>query len=168
MFEMIPAMGLGKRLAVWWSCAWRQMLVTLPLWLVFIVFLVVWAWTLHDSLNRYVLVRQLGIALVLMIPVLLVICLPIMGFTVRSGFAAHLLPAPSELSIGQAIMVGLATRGWSMLASLPAGLLSVPLRHMGHPVMGGLLNMAIQILVAVYIVLPRQARRLRLLADCPS
>lgn len=32
MFRMLPSMGLSRRLAVWWSCLWRQLLFTLPLW----------------------------------------------------------------------------------------------------------------------------------------
>jgi MFS-type transporter involved in bile tolerance (Atg22 family) len=29
MFRMLPTMGLGRRLTVWWSCLWRQLLFTL-------------------------------------------------------------------------------------------------------------------------------------------
>lgn len=55
MFQLYPPMGFGKRLAVWWSCVWRQMLVAVPVWIVATVAGTIWAFSrMHhgQSLRR--------------------------------------------------------------------------------------------------------------------
>ncbi|CAJ9880441.1 Uncharacterised protein [Burkholderia pseudomallei] len=83
---------------------------------------------------------------------------------VRGGFAAHALTAPERLAFRQALMVGLTTFGWAVLAALPISVATMPLRHAGYPLAGQAIGWVLNVAAGLYIVLPRQARRLRLLA----
>lgn len=61
-------------------------------------------------------------------------------------------------------MVGLTTAGWTALCSIPATVVMRLFQHFGYQRAGNAVVLVIEVLWALYIVLPRQARRLRLLA----
>lgn len=109
IFRMLPTMGLGRRLTVWWSCLWRQLLFTLALWGLGPGLAALWVF-LRDR-GQYPLIESVLIALAVVAPICFVVCLPFIGCTVRRGFIAQRLTAPDRLTFWQAVTVGLATRG---------------------------------------------------------
>ncbi|AOJ70271.1 MULTISPECIES: hypothetical protein [Burkholderia] len=163
MFQMLPSMTLGRRLSVWWSCIWRQTLASVPVWILGVAIVGLTIWQTLPVAGQPPSGKAMALALVIFV-VCFAICLPITGYTVRMGFAAHALPAPGRLSFGQALMIGLTTAGWATLAALPISAVTMPLRHGGHPLAGQAIGLVLNIAAGMYVVLPRQARRLRLQA----
>ena len=166
IFLMVPPMGLGRRLAVWWSCLWRQMMFTLPLWGLGVGLAA--AWLLHQRHGRYPSVASLLMAVIVVVPVCYIACLPLVGYTVRRGFIAQRLTVPDGLSFGQAAMVGLTTTGWTFVTSLPVSVAALPLHGTRYALACRVLEFVIDVAAALYVVLPRQARRLRLLSGKPG
>ncbi|WP_063532979.1 hypothetical protein [Burkholderia sp. MSMB1589WGS] len=163
MFQMLPPMTFGRRLSVWWSCMWRQTLASAPVWIAGVAIVGWWIWRTDPVAGRLPSGNATAIAGVAFI-VGLAVCLPITGYMVRGGFAAHALTAPGRLSLRQALTLGLTTAGWAVLAALPISVATMLLRHAGHPLVGQAIGWMLNVAASMYIVLPRQARRLRLLA----
>ncbi|AOJ11506.1 hypothetical protein [Burkholderia mayonis] len=164
MFQMLPSMTFGRRLSVWWSCMWRQMVANLPVWIAGVAVVGFWAWQTRSVSGHRLpsaLLVEVGIAAVV---VCFLVCVPITGYMVRKGFAVHELSAPDRLTVRQAVLVGLTTVGWSVLVSLPIDALTWPLRRDGHQLLGQAIRLVWYFAGGLYVVLPRQARRLRLLA----
>lgn len=162
MFEMIPPMGFGRRLFVWWSCAWREMLVGVPIWLIVLILSLILMPHLEGTAHLTLL--SVITAILVSVPIAWILCVPLVGYMVHKGFKAQALNAPSKLSFGQALMVGLTTAGWTALCSIPATVVMRLFQHFGYQRAGNAVVLVIEVLWALYIVLPRQARRLRLLA----
>ncbi|SOE66692.1 hypothetical protein SAMN05446635_2907 [Burkholderia sp. OK233] len=162
MFRMLPKMSLGRRLAVWWSCLWRQLLATLPLWGLGLGLAAIWVF--QRDRGQYPSIATVLIALAVVAPICFVVCLPFIGYTVRRGFIAQRLTAPDRLTFWQAVMVGLTTAGWTIVASIPVNLAMSPFSRTSYALPCELLGLVIQAAAALYVVLPRQARRLRLLS----
>ncbi|AOK30745.1 MULTISPECIES: hypothetical protein [Burkholderia] len=167
MFEMLPPMGFVRRLSVWWSCFWRQMAATLPIWLIDIAASVFWMTRMHSAAGHPPLGLTIAFGLLVIVSTLLY--LPISGYMTRKGFAAHALSVPAAQTLKQATMLALTSTGWGLLVSV---LISIavqwPLRYAGHPVLGQALGLALNVIGALYVVLPRQARRLRLQAQAAA
>ncbi|WP_186098834.1 hypothetical protein [Burkholderia gladioli] len=178
MFTMIPEMSFGRRLSLWWSCIWRQTLATLPIWLVaggFVLYSIVraehgeanWLSSLVNSMGALVLVGG-GVLLVVSL-----LCIPIIGYMTRRAFARHQLIVPPDYSFGQAAMLGLTTWGWTIVVSMAVNVLSYLLQAVvgkASVVMavGQLVFLVLNMIGAIYIVLPRQAWRLRRQAGEPE
>ncbi|TOY77471.1 hypothetical protein DIJ62_34205 [Burkholderia pseudomallei] len=163
MFQMLPSMTFGRRLSVWWSCMWRQTLASAPVWILGVAIVGLSISRTHSAAGRPPSGGAAALAVATFF-VCLVVCLPIAGYMVRGGFAAHALTAPERLAFRQALMVGLTTFGWAVLAALPISVATMPLRHAGYPLAGQAIGWVLNVAAGLYIVLPRQARRLRLLA----
>ncbi|ACR30346.1 hypothetical protein [Burkholderia glumae] len=176
MFTMIPELSFGRRTALWWSCFWRTFLATLPVWLAAVT-LVVLALLAgrrgtpnvvsEAAASLYGMIFYGGLLVVLVS----VLCLPIVGYMTRRGFAAHGLTVPASFSFGQAVMLGLTTWGWTIVVSLATNLLSTALKFavaQGADLASAGLTLVLQLLVlalgligTLYVVMPRQAWRLR-------
>lgn len=178
MFTMTPPLSFLKRLAVWWSCFWRVSLATLPIWLgAFAIVLVFYITARHgETLARLGAQGALGVALLVMLvvsTVVVVLSLPIIGYMTRRAFARHDLTVPERYSFGQAVMLGLTTWGWVLLVSLAGNLLAYPFRHatatsVGATLLLQLVVIGVGLLGSMYVVMPRQARRLRIQTGDPA
>ncbi|WLE60838.1 hypothetical protein GIY62_09420 [Burkholderia plantarii] len=176
MFTMIPELSFGRRTALWWSCFWRTFLATLPVWLAAVALVAIaWSAGRHGAPNfvsdaaasMYGMIFYGGMLVVLVS----VLCVPIVGYMTRRGFAAHRLTVPASFSFRQAVMLGLTTWGWTIVVSLVTNLLSTALKFaaaQGTDVASAGLMLLLQVLVLVidligtlYVVVPRQAWRLR-------
>ncbi len=162
MFRMLPSMGLSRRLAVWWSCMWRQLLFTLPLWALGLGLGTIWVF--QRDRGQYPSMASVLIALAVVAPICFVVCLPLIGYTVRRGFIAQRVTAPDSLTFRQAVVVGLTTTGWTIVASIPVNLAMSPFSGTSYALPCELLGLVVEAAAALYVVLPRQARRLRLLS----
>jgi hypothetical protein len=162
MFEMDPEMDFGERLSLWWSCYWRQIVCTaicvVPVFIVFALVLVPWIRLGHHHLSRAGIVEVTALSELLG----LLAAIPANGDGVRRGFIAQDLTAPRRIDFWSATMLGLTTFGWGFLAGLPGMLVTEPIHKIGHPLMGIVISFIVSIPLMMYIVLPRQARRLRL------
>jgi hypothetical protein len=162
MFEMDPEMDFGERLSLWWSCFWRQMLAMAALITVFMVGIFAfgqptkWAALVHQH-DPELFGEAAFVGLIYWLA-----SLPLNGEATRRGFLAQKLTAPPHFDFGRIFMLGLTTFGWGVLASIPVSAVSSPLRILGHPLAFLLANLCLHVLATMYIVLPRQARRLRL------
>ncbi len=166
MFRMLPAMHLERRLAVWWSCLWRQLLFTVPLSVLCLGLAFIWGF-MHSQWVYPSLVSMLE-ALAVVGSIGFLISLPCIGYSVRRGFIVQKLTAPDRPRFWQAAMVGLTTSGWTIFASIPASVAIFWLSSTGNALLGELVGLAVQAVVGIYIVLPRQARRLRLQSGANS
>jgi len=163
MFRMLPAMNLRQRLAVWWSCLWRQLLFTLPLWGLGLGLAATWVFTRERPHHHWV--ASVLAALAVVLPICFFASLPLIGYTARRGFAVQGLVAPERLTFWQAVMVGLTTAGWSVVTGIPLNLLISPFRGTHYGLPAHFVVFLTQIAAALYVVLPRQARRLRLSSE---
>lgn len=183
LFRLDRGMNFGRRLYVWWSCAWRQWLANTLLFLVGVaVFHFVVAktalpfahWT--ASLNRphpaaassaWLIALDVlsGIAANLLpaivaIALYALLSLPLAGYMVRGGLAAHAMAAPARLDLWHATLLGWTTYVWSIPGSLAIADVAAPLpHHVSTP-----LRVVLIVLWSMYIVLPRQLRRMTRLA----
>ncbi|MET5115826.1 hypothetical protein AAHH79_36825, partial [Burkholderia pseudomallei] len=82
----------------------------------------------------------------------LLVCLPIAGYMVRGGYAAHPLTAPERRAFRHALMVGLTTFGWAVLAALQISVATIPLRHAGYPIAGKAIGWVLNVAAGLYIV----------------
>lgn len=157
MFKLYPPMAFGKRLAVWWSCVWRQMLVAVPVWVVATVGGTIWALArMHHGqpLKTAMLMPLLAVTLATF-----ALMLPIVGYMVRRGFASHGLPTPAKLRLWGATMLGLSSFGWSVLFTAPVALVVHSIQH-DHQIPAFAINLLAGVIVGLYVILPRQALRL--------
>lgn len=163
MFEMDPEMDFGERLSLWWSCFWRQALVGLAFILLFLLCVLLlgqpWKWAAMARQHELApVVAEFGVLFLMFF----IAMIPLNGDVIRRGFVAQQLTAPVNFEFGRAFMLGLTSAGWGFLAGIPVMAISFPLQKLGHPFGSSLVNLALQALATMYIVLPRQARRLRL------
>ena len=163
MFQMYPKSAFGRRVAIWWSCVWRQLLVTLPLWAFGLGLAALWVF--HRAEGGYPSLGSCLIALAVVAPICFVVCLPLIGYAVQRGFAAQRMTAPATLTLRQAVMVGLTSTGWTVASSVPINLAMSPFNGTAYALPGQLLGVLLQIAAALYVVLPRQTRRLQRLSD---
>lgn len=82
--------------------------------------------------------------------------LPLAGYMVRGGLVAHALPAPSRLGLWRATLLGWTTYVWSIPGSLAIAGVAAPLPH--H--VSTMFRAILAVLWSMYIVLPRQLRRM--------
>ncbi|WP_124800737.1 hypothetical protein [Paraburkholderia phosphatilytica] len=159
MFEMDPEMDFGERLSLWWSCFWRQMafaaLAAVVVMAVFGIFVVIWMKDGHHHASPGGIGALAGL-------IVAVVAIPFTGDAIRRAFIVQDLTAPRRIDFWSATMLGLTTFGWGIIAGLPGSLVTEPFHKIGHPFMGLLVSFVIGIPLTMYIVLPRQARRLRL------
>ncbi|WP_241014485.1 hypothetical protein [Burkholderia sp. Ac-20379] len=176
---MTPPLSFSQRLAVWWSCFWRVTLATVPITIGVIVIVVVFYVLTGRSgglLSKLGPNGAFGLGLLLVIAsvaLIVVLSLPVFGYMTRRGFARHGLTVPERYGFWQAVMLGLTTLGWSMLVSVVANLLTYPVRHAALASHGGMLLLQLALFVvgivaAMYVVMPRQARRLRIQTGDPA
>ncbi|MEK6350929.1 MAG: hypothetical protein V4764_25815 [Burkholderia sp.] len=171
-------MSFFKRLAVWWSCFWRVSLATLPIWLgacvlVFVAYLSTRHGTFMSTLSTN---GALGLGILLLLIVsttVVVLSLPILGYMTRRGFARHGLTVPAHYGFWQAVMLGLTTWGWALLVSLAGNLIAYPFKHLAAGSVGAMLLLqcvviGVGLLGSMYVVMPRQARRLRIQTGDPA
>lgn len=94
------------------------------------------------------------------------LCVPILGYMTRRAFAKHQLTVPADYRFGQAVMLGLTTWGWTIVVSLPINVLSRLIRFLigkspGLMAIEQIVVLVLSVIVTLYVVLPRQAWRLR-------
>ncbi|WP_052408829.1 hypothetical protein [Paraburkholderia acidipaludis] len=175
LFRLPRSMSFGRRFYVWWSCAWRQWLASALLCLALLVgyhsldlklaaplMKLSTALTPSGATALAAIVPGVIMALPLVAAVLVyvLLSLPLSGYMVRGGLAAHALPGPERLGLWHATLLGLTTYLWSVPGSLLIAELIVVLPH--H-VEDGLRAMLL-VIWSMYIVLPRQLRRVARLA----
>ncbi|MFP6561983.1 hypothetical protein WJ542_27330 [Paraburkholderia sp. B3] len=175
LFRLTRSMSFGRRLYVWWSCAWRQWLASALLCLAFLVGYNYLDWKTAAPLMRLsaaltpsgatalsaiVPVVIMALPLVATVLVYVLLSLPLSGYMVRSGLAAHALPGPERLGLWHATLLGLTTYLWSVPGSLLIAELIVALPHHVEDVLRAMLL----VIWSMYIVLPRQVRRIARLA----
>ncbi|WP_118179997.1 hypothetical protein [Paraburkholderia phosphatilytica] len=176
MFRMSPPMNTRRRLALWWSCVWRRWILwtvlvtgscTLPALLFFhavthgepaampfpwtlIQFYVHW-WDPFLPLAAFLLFRTL-------IPILLLLLLaaPLTGYVTKHAFAAHALITRGSLTFMQTTLLGLTTCFWSVLGAIVVNVIVPPALLRFLP----LLQLLVLVPWGMYVVLPRQARRI--------
>jgi hypothetical protein len=154
LFRLTRRMNFGRRLTVWWSCAWRQWLAS-ALLCTAVLFGYTWL-----NARAAVPLAVMALPLVLAVLVYVVLGLPLSGYMVRSGLAAHALPVPQRLGLWHATLLGLTTYLWSLPGSLLIAELIVALPH--H--VGDVLRAVLLVVWSMYIVLPRQVRRVARMA----
>jgi hypothetical protein len=171
LFSMDPIMSFGRRLYVWWSCAWRQ-------WLASTLFFAFGVFAFNFLSTRAILpvmgfVTNLVAAsagrtspqwsfplvempVILMILLYLLLSLPLAGYVVRGGLSAHDIPGPERLGLWHATLLGATTYAWSLPGALLITELAIWLPHPVSQVLRGIGLVA----WGMYIVLPRQLRRM--------
>jgi hypothetical protein len=166
LLRLNPVMSFGKRLYVWWSCAWRQWLAS-ALFLVFCVlafhFLVAnpalpfQGLTPHlTGLGAYAwLLTLIEMPVVLAILIYLLLSLPLAGYMVRSGLVAHAISGPARFGLWRATMLGVTTYAWS----IPGGLLIAEVAIWFPHHVAQVFRAICLVAWGMYIVLPRQVRR---------
>gem|GEM_PF-1683029 len=179
LFRLDRGMSFGRRLYVWWSCNWRQWLANTLLFIVGMIafhFLVAKSalplahWRADLNQPRPAGASSTGsIALDIvsglvanLLPAIVAIALyaflslPLAGYMVRGGLVAHAMPAPARLGLWRATLLGWTTYVWSLPGSLAIAGVATPLPH--H--VSALFRALLAVLWSMYIVLPRQLRRM--------
>jgi hypothetical protein len=165
LFQLSPPMSTVRRLWLWWSCFWRQTLVVFPIcafaWLItprLALKVLTWippnqatpAWA-HAKLVAF------GLAWIgPPIAALWLICPPFVGYVVRKAFDAHALTTSTPFTFKHATLLGLTTVAWTTLGDFVVEGLMSPLPYRGVH----LITLLIYVAWGMYIVLPRQARRI--------
>lgn len=90
-----------------------------------------------------------------------VVMVPISGYMVRRGFAKHGSPAPGRLRFRDANMIGLTSTAWALLGAILTNIVTFAIRTSGYPRLALTLQVLASTLIGLYVILPRQARRLR-------
>ncbi|NML31367.1 hypothetical protein [Paraburkholderia antibiotica] len=175
VFSLGRDTGFARRLYVWWSCAWRQGLAST---LLFIVAAVAFHFlmprtavplmkfshelvTSERARNSPMLSLMIAAMPVLVaIGIYFVVSLPLAGYMVRNGFDAHAFPGPERFGFRHAVLLGLTTYVWSVPASLVLADFAVTLPDHAADVLRAIFVVA----WGMYIVLPRQVRRVGRLA----
>ena len=171
LFRLNPVMGFGKRLYLWWSCAWRQ-------WLASTLFVVIGFFAFHSLVATATLPLMafathlmtsgatrtafawpftlMEIPVVLAILIYLLLSLPLAGYMVRSGLIAHAISGTEPFGLWRATLLGVTTYVWSVPGSLLIAELAIWFPHHVAEILRGLGLVA----WGMYIVLPRQLRRM--------
>lgn len=171
LFSVGRAIGFGRRLYVWWSCAWRQWLAsTLLFFVAAIAFHSVMphaavplmsfsAHLITSELARSSPVWSTAIAampVIVAVLIYLLVSLPIAGYTVRSGLAAHAFAGNERFGFWHAVLLGLTTYLWSIPGSLVIADVAMTLPDHAADVVRAIFVVA----WGMYVVLPRQVRRI--------
>jgi hypothetical protein len=164
VFQLSPPMSTVRRLWLWWSCFWRQSLVVFPIcafaWMVtpYLALRVI-TWMPDTLPPMWMKARLAAFGLAWLGPpavALWVVCPPILGYVVRKAFDAHALTTPAPFTFKHATVLGLTTLAWTTFGDCVVGSLIAPIPYRGADLLALLLNIA----WGMYIVLPRQARRI--------
>ncbi|MEM5315135.1 hypothetical protein [Paraburkholderia sp. JHI869] len=174
LFALTPGVSFGRRLYVWWSCAWRQWLASA---LLFVVGVCAWHFVLDKTATPFLAFAaiphgiaqsspfiSLAIAVTPVVAPLLayaLLSLPLAGYMVRRGLAAHAMPAPRQFGFWRATLLGLTTYAWSLPGSLAIANVAIV---SSHPLLDTLRAIPV-VAWGMYIVLPRQARSVARLAS---
>ncbi|WP_233271873.1 hypothetical protein [Paraburkholderia acidiphila] len=176
LFALSPAVSFGRRLYVWWSCAWRQWLASALLfvaaWFVLRLSLGKIAAPLmafaanrvpHDVAQSSPAISLAIAGMPFIVPALayVLLSLPLAGYMVRRGLAAHAMPAPRHFGFWRATLLGLTTYAWTLPASLAIANVGIAASHPLADALRAILLVA----WGMYIVLPRQARSVARLAS---
>ena len=175
-FRLGRSMSFGRRLYVWWSCAWRQYLAG-------ILFLVISMFAFHFLIPRAVVPlmtfsfdvltpdfarnsRAWSLAIAAMPAIVLFLIymlasLPLAGYMVRGGLVAHAIRGSGRFGFRQAALLGVTTYAWAVPASLAMAGLAIALPHHAE----NLLRAVFIAAWGMYIVLPRQVRRIERLGS---
>ncbi|SMG58360.1 hypothetical protein [Paraburkholderia susongensis] len=171
-FSFDRRMTFGQRLYLWWSCAWRQWLAST---LLFAVVLLVFYFLIlrkapslmqfsanlvpHDLASRspgwsVAIAASPAIAALLIYSL---VNLPLAGYMVRSGLAAHAMGGPAHFGFWHATLLGLTTYVWAAPGSLVIADVVVSLPFHAEDLLYAIFIAA----WGMYIVLPRQVRRVQ-------
>ncbi len=176
LFTLIPGVSFGRRLYVWWSCAWRQWLASALLFAVGFFVLRLSLGKIATPLMAFAANRvphdiaqsspaiSLAIAgMPFIVPALVyvLLSLPLAGYMVRRGLAAHAMPAPRHFGFWRATLLGLTTYAWTLPGSLAIANVGISSLHPLADALRAILLVA----WGMYIVLPRQARSVARLAS---
>lgn len=176
VFRFAVRMPFRLRLYVWWSCAWRQWLVNILLTVIGVVaFLFLYrkaaapvmklsAGLIKPGAGWVSVMLALAIGAMPMILAALIytlLSLPLVGYAVRSGLASHALPGPRRFNVGRATLLGLTTLVWSLPGSLMIASVVVPFSDR----VADVLRVLLFVVWGMYVVLPRQVRRVARLAE---
>ncbi|MFT4064605.1 hypothetical protein [Paraburkholderia sp.] len=172
LFSLGRSISVGRRLYVWWSCAWRQWLASTLLFVVVVLAFHFLAPTtaapvmkfsqdlITPDLARHSPAWSTAIAAmpaIIALLIYLLVSLPLAGYMVRSGLAAHALRGSERFGFWNAIVLGLTTYVWSVPGSLVIADLGMSLPDYAADV----LRVIFIVTWGMYIVLPRQVRRVR-------
>ncbi|MEX3948682.1 hypothetical protein AB4Y40_13175 [Paraburkholderia sp. EG287B] len=175
LFTLTPGVSFGRRLYLWWSCAWRQWLASALLFVVAFSVLRLSLGKIATPLMAFAANRMphdlaqsspaisLAIAgMPFIVPMLayLLLSLPLVGYMVRRGLAAHAMPAPRQFGFWRATLLGVITYAWTLPASLAITNVGV---SSAQP-LANALRAILLVAWGMYIVLPRQARSVARLA----
>jgi hypothetical protein len=175
LFTLTPGVSFGRRLYLWWSCAWRQWLASALLFVAAFSVLRLSLGKIATPLMAFAANRvphdlaqsspaiSLAIAgMPFIVPMLayLLLSLPLVGYMVRRGLAAHAMPAPRRFGFWRATLLGLITYAWTLPASLAISNVGV---SSAQP-LANALRAILLVAWGMYIVLPRQVRSVARLA----
>jgi hypothetical protein len=170
VFSVGRAIGFGRRLYVWWSCAWRQWLASTLLFFIAAIafhFLMPRAAVPLMSFSAHLITSDVarswpvGSTVIAAMPVIvavliyLLVSLPIAGYMVRSGLAAHAFAGDERFGFRHAVLLGLTTYVWSVPGSLLIADVAITLPDHAADVVRAIFVVA----WGMYVVLPRQVRR---------
>jgi hypothetical protein len=163
MFNFDKPMSFGKRLSLYWSCLWRQLLAGCAVWLAGMVTGIVW--TLSRFHHSHSLTAAKALPLLVEAVVVVAAMLPISGYMVRPAYAKHGFRTPARLRFLEATTFGLEAMTWGLVGELAAIIPTYMLRTSGHSTLAMALHIVVGTFVCLYVVLPRQALRLRRLSS---
>ncbi|MGF6541175.1 hypothetical protein [Paraburkholderia youngii] len=170
MFSVGRAVSFGRRLYVWWSCAWRQGLASTLLFVAAVVafhFLVPRTAVPLMKFSEHVITPDVArsspawstviaaMPAIVAFAIYLLVSLPIAGYMVRSGLAAHGFAGSERFGFWRAVSLGLTTYLWSVPGSLAIADVGISLP--GHA--ADALRAILVVVWGMYIVLPRQVKR---------
>ncbi|WP_246327024.1 hypothetical protein [Burkholderia guangdongensis] len=160
LFGMTPPMSAGRRLSLFWSCLWRQILVMLPVYVFGLLVTILLSlslraiWDMPPSAAPAML-QSYGRMLFIDGIVCFVALVPLTGYAVRRGFRAHALASSAPTTFRQALLLGCTTVFWGVVAELLIGALLLSFQG---PVAEAV-RIVLLALGGMYVVLPRQMRR---------
>jgi hypothetical protein len=175
LFSIGREISFGRRLYVWWSCAWRQWLASTLLFVVAVIafhFLVPRTAVPLMKFSEHLITPDVArssptwsaviaaMPAIVAVVIYLLVSLPIAGYMVRSGLVAHAFPHPERFGFWHAVLLGLTTYAWSVPGSLAIADIGISLPDHAADVLRGILVVA----WGMYVVLPRQVRRVARLA----
>ncbi|MFM0043698.1 hypothetical protein [Paraburkholderia sediminicola] len=176
VFRFAIRMTFGQRLYVWWSCAWRQCLANILLAIIgLMAFLFLYrkaaapivklsAGLIKPGAGMISVMLALAIGampIILAALIYMLLSLPFVGYAVQSGLASHALPGPKRFNVSRATLLGLTTFVWSLPGSLMIASVVVPFPDR----VADVLRVLLFVVWGMYVVLPRQVRRVARLAE---
>ncbi|MCC8402966.1 hypothetical protein LJ655_13900 [Paraburkholderia sp. MMS20-SJTN17] len=175
LFSVGREISFGRRLYVWWSCAWRQWLAGTLLFIVAVVafhFLAPRTAVPLMKFSEHLITPEVvgsspawseviaAMPAIVAAVIYLLVSLPVAGYMVRSGLVAHAFPHPERFGVWHALMLGLTTYAWEVPGSL--AIADVPISLPDHA--ADVLRAILVVAWGMYVVLPRQVRRVERLA----